>query len=1155
MLLPISARLLMSLTRIAAVNRFLTVLGAVGVVVLLLSGAQAAIAQTPDSGDDLYVSRIRPLLRQRCTACHGALRQESGLRLDTAAFIRSGGTSGPAIVSGDAAGSLLMMKVSASDSDHRMPPEDAGEPLTAEQQLLLQRWIAAGAPAPITDQPETDPRDHWAFRPILRPDVPAVSDVALADRLAVNSSTHPIDLLLAAQLRQQDLAPLPETSRELLLRRLSLDLIGLPPTAEELQAVRSDPRGDWYERTVDRLLADPRHGERWARHWMDIWRYSDWWGLGDQLRNSQKHIWNWRDWIVESLNSDQPYDEMLRLMLAADELHPEDLSRLRATGFLARNYFLFNRPQWMDETVEHVSKSFLGLTFNCARCHDHKYDPIDQADYYRLRAFFEPYHARLDVVPGESDLERNGIPRVFDAHPDDPTWLYIRGDEKRPDKSQPIAPGMPSVFSFAPITITPVTLPVEAWQPQRRTWVADAYMTAARRKLEVATASRDAARQTLETARNASGRQPLTAAAQTAEGVVADPFQSLDPTRWQLFAGSWKHSPGRLEQQQDGPRRAALRLLKQHPQDFDASVRFTIVGGSQYRSVGLSFDAAPGDPTADSGADYYEQNVYISGQSPGSKIHAAWNAGGRWNYPPAPAVRSLPIAPGIEYLLRVQVRGSLLNASLNGVPVLACQLATERRPGTLQITTFDAIVAIHEFQLAPLDSATALRSAGSLSADGVPAAPDAVTAQQDLDTAEAAVLLAVAEVSEVECRTAALRAIWQDATATVRQETHAAAIRAARLLAVASARHSLQVAQREHQRAPADRTAAAVAAVKAAEDAVVRAEAAVSGEVDPAAPLTEFIGARWTPTRFFSSGTDDPVPKFLPQSTGRRSALAAWITHRSNPLTARVAVNHVWMRHLGQPLVPTVFDFGLKAPEPLQSRLLDWLAAEFIESGWSLKQLHRSIVLSAAYRRSTSPPPGDSRIAADPENHWYWRRLPGRMESQLVRDSLLALAGTLDPTLGGPSVPSAQQADSRRRSLYFHHSNNDRNLFLTMFDEALVTDCYRREQSIVPQQALALSNSRLVLDSAPLIAARVTADSFRLVPHAATDDDRFISAAFLLLLGAEPTAGELAAARQAISEWQQLPEAASQPDLAPAEFARTQLIQVLLNHHDLITVR
>ena len=231
-----------------------------------------------------------------------------------------------------------------------------------------------------------------------------------------------------------------------MLRRLSLDLIGLPPTAEEIAAFRSRrQRRDWYERAVERLLDDPRHGERWARHWMDIWRYSDWWGLGDQLRNSQKHIWHWRDWIVESLNADTPYDEMVRQMLAADELRPGELTALRATGYLARNYFLFNRNQWMDETVEHVAKGFLGLTINCAKCHDHKYDPITQVDYYRMRAIFEPYHVRVDMVPGEADLTRDGIPRAFDGLLDVPTYRFIRGQENRPDKSSPVGPAIPTV--------------------------------------------------------------------------------------------------------------------------------------------------------------------------------------------------------------------------------------------------------------------------------------------------------------------------------------------------------------------------------------------------------------------------------------------------------------------------------------------------------------------------------------------------------------------------------------------------------------------------------------------------------------------------------------------------------------------------------------
>ena len=223
--------------------------------------------------------------------------------------------------------------------------------------------------------------------------------------------------------------------RIVLLRRLHLDLIGIPPTLEEIAACEADPSPQWYEQTVKRLLEDPRHGERWARHWMDVWRYSDWWGLGDQLRNSQKHIWHWRDWIVESLNADTPYDEMVRLMLAADELHPNDLSKLRATGYLARNYFLFNRPQWMDETVEHVSKGFLGLTMNC--------HAVTTTSTTRLSRRITTGCGRSSsrIMCGwmwcrAKPIWHGTASRAFDGLLEEPTYLYIRGDERNPDKSR-----------------------------------------------------------------------------------------------------------------------------------------------------------------------------------------------------------------------------------------------------------------------------------------------------------------------------------------------------------------------------------------------------------------------------------------------------------------------------------------------------------------------------------------------------------------------------------------------------------------------------------------------------------------------------------------------------------------------------------------------
>ena len=241
-------------------------------------------------------------------------------------------------------------------------------------------------------------------------------------------SKNPIDAFIAAEHQKRGIVPQKSADRRVWLRRVSLDLIGLPPSLDELNSFLADESPEAYDRVVTRLLDSPQYGERWGRHWMDIWRYSDWWGLGAEVRNSQKHIWHWRDWIIDSLNTDKPYDQMLREMLAADELYPNDLEKLRAGGFLARQYFKFNRTSWLDETIEHTSKAMLGLTFNCAKCHDHKYDPFSQQEYYRLRAIFEPYQVRTDAVPGEVDFERDGIPRPFDCNHDIQTFVHVRGD-------------------------------------------------------------------------------------------------------------------------------------------------------------------------------------------------------------------------------------------------------------------------------------------------------------------------------------------------------------------------------------------------------------------------------------------------------------------------------------------------------------------------------------------------------------------------------------------------------------------------------------------------------------------------------------------------------------------------------------------------------
>ena len=1097
---------------------------------VILPPAAAAAADAPD-----YLRQIKPLLRGRCFSCHGALKQESGLRLDTAKMIIRGGDSGAAVTAGKPEESLLLARITSTDPDVRMPPAKESEPISSEQIGLLRAWIEAGAPAPADEQAEADPRKHWAFQTVKRPQVPDEKSAWVR---------NPIDALLARRHRENGLIPQKEASRVLLLRRLSFDLIGLPPTLEEIETALADKGNDWYERQVKRLLDDPRYGERWGRHWMDVWRYSDWWGLGAQLRNSQKHIWHWRDWIVESLNEDVPYDEMVRLQLAADELHPGDLDKLRATGFLARNYFLFNRPQWMEETVQHVSKGFLGLTMNCARCHAHKFDPIEQEDYYRMRAFFEPYHVRLDMVPGETDFERDGIPRIFDGLPEQPTYLYIRGDEKKPDKSTVIKPGVPRLLAFRDLAIKPVSLPPEAWEPERQPWVLEAHLGAARKKVAGAEAALKAATEKLASTKKAAALakakeedKPETEG-QGGGTLVSDKFETLDKNRWEVIGGDWSHSPGNLEQKRDGKTRSVLRLAAKAPRDFDATVRFTTKGGSLYRSVGLSFDAAEGDPTKTSDPKHFEKNVYISAQSSAPKIHSAYNERGKWTYPPKPAIKGLPIKLNTEYTLRVQIRGRLINAFVNGQLAIACETPVPRRDGRMLLTTFDSITVFHEFSLKPLDPKATLQKPSVSSPEMKLADTDVAGAADKHALAEADLAIAQTELKSLRLRAAAMRSAWSQAAS--QEEDHRVAVRSVRQVAAETARRAVVVAEHAVSRDSSGKRAEAEKKLNAARAALEKATAAVDAEVKPDEALPKVVGARWTPTRFFSSGKDDPTVTFQKESTGRRTALARWITDRQNPLAARVAVNHIWLRHMGSPLVATVFDFGRNGKSPTHPELLDWLAAEFVDNGWSMKHLHRLIVTSSAYRMSSSRAGAESNLKRDLENRLLWRRMPTRLESQAVRDSLLALAGTLDETRGGPTVPRAQQAASKRRSLYFFHSNNERNLFLTTFDEALVKDCYRREQSIVPQQALALTNSALVLEAAPKISAKLTAKN--------ADETEFVQAAFTFVTGVEAAAAEIAVSQKALAEWRTL-LGGSDAD------ARSKLIWALVNHNDFVTVR
>jgi hypothetical protein len=843
-----------------------------------------------------------------------------------------------------------------------MPLE--ADPLSDEQIATLKTWIDEGATAPDEPLP-ADPRDHWSFKKPVRPRLPDVKNLAW--------SGNPIDRFLAAAHERQGLTAAPPAEKNVLLRRVYLDLIGLPPTPEELRSFLADTSDDAYEKVVDRLLASPDYGARWGRHWMDVWRYSDWDGYGKEVRESRPHIWRWRDWIVESLNADRPYEQMIVEMLAADEVAPLDSGAQRATGFLARNWYKFNRNVWLEHTVEHTSKAFLGITLNCARCHDHMYDPILQTEYYSFRAFFEPHQVRTDRVPGESDLERDGLVRTYDADAEAKTFLFQRGNEAKPDKEHPLSAAVPRVLGGDELQIAAVSLPAEVYYPGLRSFVQQENL------------------------------------AQALAGVD------------RAEAGLGKAS-------------AALADARKKLADLVAA-----------------------------------KNVPKTPQEP-----AAGNAAAA---PEKPAEAASPAAVAAEKELNAAVEKSAKAAAL----------------------------------------------------------------------AESEMLAASANLVAVRAKVAADNAAFAtpksaDAAALARE-----ASRAQRVYNVEQARHNVLAAER------------AVADVKAAEkpdEKKVKDAEAKLGEATKARDAAQAaLGA--------AGESYDRFDKVYPQtSTGRRAALARWIASENNPLTARVAINHIWMRHFGTPLVPTVFDFGINGADPTHPELLDWLAVELMEQGWRMKAIHRLLVTSAAYRMRSSG--GEAaNLARDPENRHLWRANPRRMEAEVVRDSTLAVAQSLDRSLGGPELDADQGMTVPRRSIYFRSSKEKKMEFLDAFDRANVTDCYRRSETIVPQQALAMVNSSLSLAQARRLAGILAQE-----PGAAATPEgqqAFIFAAFERILCRPPSDAERATCLEFLGEQARRladPNALTtfNDQQKPAGFdphqrARESLVHVLLNHNDFLTVR
>jgi hypothetical protein len=687
---------------------------------------------------------------------------------------------------------------------------------------LLALLIACPGAAAEAYKIPAEAKAHWAWKPPARSAVPMVRNAAWV--------RNPIDAFVFSKLEAGGLAPAAPAGREQLLRRVTFDLTGLPPTPAELDAFLADTSPDAYERVVDRLLASPHYGERWGRHWLDLARYAE--SNGYEHDEVRPGAWRYRDYVIRAFNADKPYDRFVREQLAGDELYSGDPDALVATGFNLLGPDMTDaadqarrRQNTLDDMTDTAGLVFLGMTIGCARCHDHKFEPIPQKDFYRLQAFFAPavFKPALPVATPEERAAHEKARQAYDAL-------------VRPTRD----------------AVAQLEAPY-------------------RKKLHEARLARlsDEARLAHRTPEAKRTPRQKEVVAQTARLLVVSPQQviaSLSATD-----------------------KARHKELQQQLRKFD-------------------------------------------GHKP----------------PP------LPSAPGLQ-----------------------------------------------ETGAAP--------------------------------------------------KTFVLR----------------------------------------------------------------RGELTRPGEtVEPSWPVILVPGNRSAPA---------PV-KRLPTSTGRRAALASWLTDPGHPLTARVLVNRLWQHHFGRGIVPTASDFGLRGQPPTHPELLDWLATELVRQGWSLKKMHRLMLLSSTYRQSTRPS-AEAR-KRDPDNLLFSRMNRPRLEGEAIRDTLLAASERLNWRLGGPSVfpplpaeagavkgwtVSADPRDHRRRSVYVFARRNLRFAFLEAFDlPDSNLSCPKRERSTTATQALTLLNSAEVHEAAKVLAGRVERE-------AGTPEQR-VTLVYRLALGRRPTTAELGMAREFLAE-------------------------------------
>ena len=960
----------------------------------------AAMGDAPDFQRD-----VQPILAEHCAHCHGIdpATREGGLRLDIRDQALAGGDSGqPAIVPGKPEASELVARIHATDPDVIMPPPREKKPLSEEQKRVLEAWIASGAGY----------HPHWAFVPPQKAPVPAVAGAA-----------GPIDAFVRDHLDRKRIEPAPPADPATLCRRLYLDLVGLPPSPDDL----AEFERYGYEKTVDKLLASPRYGEKWARHWLDLARYADTNGYEKDL---PREMWAWRDWVIAAINRDLPFDQFVIEQIAGDLLPSATQDQVVATGFL-RNSMLNEegaiiaeefRMAEMFDRIDCVGKSVLGLTTQCAQCHSHKFDPLTHEEYFGLFAFLnDTYDARSYVYTPEQLR----------------TLAGIRAD---------VAAAEAEIRRVRP-----------GWQADMEAWAA------------AAVAPLPA--WTTVTMEEMYSKALLTHPVQRADGSIlsighrdSEHFFEATPD---LAGVTGLQVEGLTDGDlfMNGPGRDGVWAIGR------LEVRVKKPGEKQWQPVEL----------VNASADFSEPESTVPrpGADPKKKDG------------PPPTVSIGPVANLIDRDERSAWRADrgLLLRHQPSVAVVQFDKPLDVPTGTkLRIA----------LRWAP--GAEAVSPASMIGCCRISLTKDAAPAAPPID--HGAVLAARKPAAErTDADRAALFAAWRKTVSDLKPLN--------------------------------DRIAAAWAKVPRAPTTVMHAATRSPAQHRPTHLLDRGV---WnSPKHEVRPHVPAGLHPLVESADPPRLAFAKWLADPRSPLTARVAVNRIWQTLFGLGLVETSDDFGTRAPVPEYGDLLDWLAVDFMERGWSQKQAIRQIVMSDTYRQSSAATP--AALASDPSNRLLARGPRFRPDAEVVRDVVLAVSGLLTDKVGGPSVyppvpqnvldfnfskikwPEATGPDRYRRSLYTFRRRSMPDPALGNFDAPTGDlSCARRLRSNTPLAALTGLNEPIFVEAARSLALRTLAEG-------GADDAGRVERAFFLCTSRLPTADEkqellafLASQRQRLAE-------------------------------------